>query len=154
MPQSSPEAARRTRSFARVLGPFIAIATLIVAIRLPNLTGVANDMFANEALPWILGAIMVMAGLIIIAFHQYWYSLTAVLISLFGWFVGLRGVAMMALPSTMRTAVDESITSPGLLLAGRVFMLLLTMMGLWLTYVGWISRPASAPVDNFSAAAP
>ena len=75
-----------------MIGPFVAAATVIVAIRLPDLTGLVDDLFTNTVLPWILGAMMLFAGLIVIAFHQYWYSVTAVLISLFGWFVALRGL--------------------------------------------------------------
>jgi hypothetical protein len=139
MSQPSPEALLRTRAFARVLGPFVATATLIVAIRLPNLEGVVDGLFANEALPWMLGAMMLISGLIVIAFHQYWFGVTAALISLFGWFVALRGLLMMAFPSVVDEGASSSIASPGLLLAGRIFMLLLTVMGLWFTYVGWIS---------------
>ena len=96
MSQPSQEAVQRTRAFARVIGPFVAAATLIVAIRLPDLTGLVDDLFADAVLPWILGAMMLVSGLIVIAFHQYWYSVTAVLISLSGWFVALRGLTLMA----------------------------------------------------------
>jgi hypothetical protein len=78
-----------------------------------------------------------MMGLIVIAFHQYWYSVTAALISLFGWFVALRGLAMMAIPSVIDSGANATVTSPGPMLAARIFFLLLTAMGLWLTYVGW-----------------
>ncbi|TXI53844.1 MAG: hypothetical protein E6Q55_34130 [Mycolicibacterium mageritense] len=128
--------------FARVLGPFVAVATLIIAIRLPQLGDLLSDLFTNGTLPWILGAAMLMMGLIVIAFHQYWYSVTAVLISLFGWFVALRGVAMMAFPSAIESGADTTVGSPGLLIAARIFFLLLTAMGLWFAYVGW--RPESA----------
>lgn len=134
---TSPEARQRTRSFARVLGPFIALATAIIAIRLPDLTGLLGGLFDNAVLPWILGAAMLMMGLIVIAFHQYWYSVTAALISLFGWFVALRGLAMMAIPSAIDSGASATVTSPGLLIAARIFFLLLTAMGLWFTYVGW-----------------
>lgn len=142
MPTSTPEGRHRTRMFARVLGPFVAVATLIIAIRLPQLGDLLSDLFTNGTLPWILGAAMLMMGLIVIAFHQYWYSVTAVLISLFGWFVALRGVAMMAFPSAIESGADTTVVSPGLLIAARIFFLLLTAMGLWFAYVGW--RPESA----------
>ena len=70
------------------------------------------------------------------------------LISLFGWFVALRGLTLMAFPSAIETGAGDTIASPGLLLAARIFFLLMTAMGVWLTYVGWRS-----PVDNVSAAA-
>ena len=96
MRQPTPEAIRRTTAFARVIGPFLVAATLIVAVRLPDLTGLLDDLFGNTVLPWMLGAMMLVCGLIIIAFHQYWYSPAAVVISIFGWFVALRGLPVMA----------------------------------------------------------
>lgn len=143
MPQATLEAQQRTRSFARVLGPFVTLATLIIAIRLPDLTGLLGGLFDNAVLPWMLGAAMLVMGLVVIAFHQYWYSVTAVLISLFGWFVALRGLAMMAIPSAIDSGANATVTNPGLLVAARVFFLLLTAMGLWLTYVGWRREPAA-----------
>ncbi|MUL82497.1 MULTISPECIES: hypothetical protein [unclassified Mycolicibacterium] len=137
MPQPTPQARQRTRAFARVLGPFVAVVTLIITIRLPSLGDLLGDLFTSGTLPWILGAAMFVMGLVVIAFHQYWYSVTAVLISLFGWFVALRGVAMMAIPSAIQTGANATVTSPGLLIAARGFFLLLTAMGLWFTYVGW-----------------
>jgi hypothetical protein len=145
MSRSAAEDAQRTRAFARVIGPFVAVATVIVAIRLPDLTGLVDDLFANAVLPWMLGAMMLIAGLIVIAFHQYWRSVTAVLISLFGWFVALRGVTMMAFPATIETGAGDTLASQGLLLVARIFFGLMTVMGLWLTYVGW--RPGT-PADR------
>jgi len=109
--------------------PFVAVATVIVAIRLPDLTGLVDDLFANAVLPWMLGAMMLIAGLIVIAFHQYWRSVTAVLISLFGWFVALRGVTMMAFPATIETGAGDTLASQGLLLVARIFFGLMTVMG-------------------------
>jgi hypothetical protein len=95
-----------------------------------------------------------MAGLMVIAFHQYWYSVTAVLISSFGWFVALRGLTLMAFPSAIETGAGDTLSSPGLLVATRIFFLLLTVMGLWLTYVGWGSafwvKRNDLPVDESS----
>jgi hypothetical protein len=137
MSQVNPDSIQRTRAFARVIGPFVALATLIIAIRLPDLGGLLDDLFANAVLPWMLGAMMLAIGLIVIAFHQYWRGGAAVLISLFGWFVALRGLTMMAFPSAIETGAGDTLASPGLLLSARFFFGLMTLMGLWLTYVGW-----------------
>jgi hypothetical protein len=152
MSQPTREAIGRTRAFARVVGPFLVAVTLIIAIRLPDLTGLVNDLFSNSVLPWMLGAMMFACGLVVIAFHQYWYSLPAIVISVFGWFVASRGLTLMAFPTTIETGAGATLASPGLQLGARVFFLLLTAIGVWLTYVGWVSRRAEAPVDNFSAA--
>lgn len=59
----------------------------------------------------------------------------------------------MAFPSAIESGAGGTLASPGLLLAARAFFLLLTAIGVWLTYVGWVSRRTQAPVDNVSAAA-
>ncbi|WNG90961.1 hypothetical protein [Mycobacterium sp. ITM-2016-00318] len=126
---------------------------MVVAVRLPGLGTVVDDLFGNAVLPWILGAMMLACGLMIIAFHQYWYSASAVAISLFGWFVALCGLALMGFPSAIESGTTETLSRPVLLLGARIFFLALTAVGLWLTYVGWASRRNEAPVDNISAAA-
>ena len=42
---------------------------------------------------------------LIIAFHQYWSSVAAVLITLFGWILALRGLVLMAAPKLYERAV-------------------------------------------------
>jgi hypothetical protein len=148
MSQPTAATAARTRAFARVIGPFLALVTLVIAIRLPDVTGLVDDLFANTALPWILGAMMLIPGLLVIAFHQYWRGFSAVLISLFGWFIALRGLTLMAFPSAIETGAGDALANPGLLTSARIFFGLMTLMGGWLTYVGWVSP---GPVDNFSA---
>jgi hypothetical protein len=138
----------RTRAFARVIGPFLALVTLVIAIRLPDLTGLVHDLFANAALSWILGAMMLIAGLLVIAFHQYWRGFSAAVISFFGWFVALRGLTLMAFPSAIETGAGDALADPGLLTSARIFFGLLTLLGGWLTWVGWISP---GPVDNLGA---
>jgi hypothetical protein len=153
MRQPTEEAIRRTTAFARVIGPFLVVVTLVIVVRLPDLTQLVDDLFGNTVLPWILGAMMLVCGLVIIAFHQYWHSLAAVTISLFGWFVALRGLTLMAFPTVIESGAGETLGNPALLLGARVFFLLLAAVGGWLTYVGWVSRRAERPVDNESAAA-
>src|SRR6185437_9937133 len=148
MPRPTEEAIRRTTAFARVIGPFLVAATLIITIRLPDLDGLVHDLFSNSVLPWMLGAMMLVCGLVIISFHQYWYSLAAIVISLFGWFVALRGLALMTLPSAIESGAGQTLQSPGLLLGARAVFLLLTALGVWLTYVGWLARRTGARVDK------
>jgi hypothetical protein len=137
-------AQRRTQAFARVIGPYVAIFTGVIAIRLPQTTDIIDDLFANTFNLWMLGALMIGAGLVIISLHRHWRGPAAIVISLFGWFVGLRGLALIAIPSQMESAVDATTLSPGLTTAARIFFVLLAMAGLWLSYVGWIKSRRTA----------
>lgn len=128
----------RTRAFSRVIGPYVAIATGAIIYRAPTMGQTLSGFFENGIVVWMTGGLLLLCGLIIIAFHQYWRSLAAVLISLFGWFLALRGAVLMAAPELIDRGAAAAMPHPGLVRAGFG---LLTLMGLYLTYVGWIAAP-------------
>jgi hypothetical protein len=125
MEPASPEAQRRTRAFARVIGPYVATFGIVYAIRLPDLSGLVGDLFAQAFNVLILGALMLAAGLLIIGLHRSWRGPLAVTISLFGWFVAIRGFLLIAAPT----------------IAARVFFAALAALGLVLAYAGWFTAP-------------
>lgn len=134
------ESSARTRAFARVIGPFLIIVPELVAVRASG-TGTATILsafFANEALVWITGGMLLLAGLSIIAHHQYWSSLAAILISLFGWFLALRGLVLLAAPQLIEHGADAALTRAMLPIV-QIGFGLLVLAGLWLTYTGWIA---------------
>ena len=57
-----------------------------------------TSFFGNPALVFITAAFMLFAGIFVIANHQYWSSPSAVIVSLFGWFLVLRALALMIFP--------------------------------------------------------
>jgi uncharacterized membrane protein len=133
------ESQARTRAFARVLGPWLAIVPGIIALRAPAMGALASDFFKSDLFVWFAGALLVFGGLLIIAFHQYWSSAAAVMISLFGWILALRGVVLMAAPDLYeRAAMSMGATSLVRLIFGA-----LVAIGLYLTYVGWLDKSAS-----------
>jgi hypothetical protein len=135
---ATPESRLRTRAFARVIGPFLVLVPGIIAIRAPELGTMVGGFFENGLFPWITGALLLICGLIIIAHHQYWSDPAAVLISLFGWFLALRGFALLAFPLLYEEAADVSMGAMGMVRAG---FCVLVLIGLFLTYTGWITQP-------------
>jgi len=139
---ATPEARARTRAFARVIGPFLAIVPTIVAVRAPTMGTSLTAFFENEALAWVTGGLLLFGGLLIIAHHQYWSGLSAILISLFGWFLALRGLVLLVAPQLIESAGDAAMNMVPLVRIGFGF---LALIGLWLTFVGWIAKPRAAP---------
>jgi hypothetical protein len=92
--QSQP----RTRMFARVLGPFIVVIATIVAVRAPHMATLLAQFTATEVWPWVVGAFILMGGIAIVAFHQYWRSPAAVIASVFGWLLIVRGGLPVGVP--------------------------------------------------------
>lgn len=138
---ASNEQGLRTRAFARVIGPYLVIIPGIIAFRAPELRALLTAFFSNQAIIWIMGALLLFSGLLIIAFHQYWSNPTAILISLFGWFLGLRGIALLATPDLIASGGAAALT---MVPAVRVGFGVLVLIGGWLTYVGWVRKPSLA----------
>ena len=140
-PVTKTDHSQRTRSFARVLGPFIAVVPAIVAIRAGSIGSQLSSFSTDPMWPWALGALLFFAGLFVVAFHQYWRSLAAVLISLFGWFLLLRGFALLATPQLIVKGAETATATSDLALGVvRVGFGLLALCGLYLAYVGWVKK--------------
>jgi hypothetical protein len=105
------ESQARTRTFARVIGPWLVIVPGIIVLRASEMGAFASEFFENGLFVWFAGALLLFGGLLIIAFHQYWSSLAAVIISLFGWILALRGLVLMAAPKLYERAA-MSMASP------------------------------------------
>jgi len=102
------------------------------------MAALATDFFKNDLFVWFAGALLLFAGLLIIAFHQYWSSVAAVMISLFGWILALRGLVLMAASELHEHAATAMVA----ISVVRLIFGVLIVVGLYLTYVGWLAKPA------------
>ncbi|MCO1580444.1 hypothetical protein M8C13_32285 [Crossiella sp. SN42] len=143
MSTATVEAQKRTRAFARVIGPYVATFTTIYAIRLPEGLDIVNNLFAQPALVLLLGALMLGAGLVIIGGHRSWRGPLAVTVSLFGWFVALRGFLLIVAPLTVESGAETTMLSPTGVVLARIFFGTLAVTGLLLTYAGWFTTPTT-----------
>ena len=130
----------RTRMFARAFGPFFTIIPSIVAARATTQMPVLLHEFASDPMwQWVLGAVLLMGGSVIIAFHQYWRSAAAILVSLLGWFLAIRGLLVLAVPNIYNSAGNA--LEQNAIPVVRAIFIALALVGLYLTYVGWIAKP-------------
>jgi vacuolar-type H+-ATPase subunit I/STV1 len=154
---TSEQSQIRTRMFARALGPFFTIVPTTVAVRGSYMRTLFTEFNANPMWPWLFGAILLMFGLVIIAFHQYWRGPAAIIVSVVGWFLAIRGVLLLTVPQAY-SAVGNAVYSWGATAVIWVLFICLALAGLYLTYVGWKPEPrtpkamASATQDRPHAA--
>ena len=134
---ATPETKARTRAFFRVIGPFLVIVPGIVVVRAPETGTALTAFFDNPALAWLTGGLLLFGGLLIIAHHQYWSSLAAILVSLLGWYLALRGVVLLAAPQLIESAAGAAMNMMAMV---RIGFGVLVLIGLWLTFIGWIAR--------------
>jgi hypothetical protein len=140
----------RTRMFARVLGPFFVVIAATTVARASDMRALLSDFEANAAWPWVTGAFLLLASLVIVALHQYWRGTAAVTISVAGWVLALRALFLMAFPHAFMTAADAAIRVSALWVSVDVFI---GLVGLYLTYVGWKPAP-SQPVAQAETSTP
>jgi uncharacterized membrane protein len=126
--------------FARVLGPFFTIFAIDDAVRRSYMRTLFTEFKANPMWPWLFGVILLVAGLVVIAFHQYWRSPAAVIVSVMGWFFAIRGVLLLTVPQVSNAAPD-AVHSSGATAVIWVESICLALAGLFLTYVGWKPEP-------------
>jgi len=125
--------------FARVIGPWLIIVPGIIVLRASAMDVLATKFFADELFIWFASVLLLFLGLLIIAFHQYRSSVAAVMISLFGWIVALRGVVLMAEPKMYARAA----ASMGAISLVRLVFGLLVAIGPYLAYLGWLAGSMS-----------
>ncbi|SPM42414.1 membrane protein [Mycobacterium numidiamassiliense] len=140
----------RTQMFARVLGPFFVLVAATTVARASDMRALLSDFEANAAWPWVTGAFLLLASLVIVALHQYWRGAAAITVSLAGWVLALRALFLMAFPHAFMAAADSAIRMTALWVSVDLFI---GLVGLYLTWVGWRPAPIQ-PVTQTETSTP
>lgn len=128
----------RTRSFARVLGPFLTIVIAVALIRSADMPQLLSEFTDSAVWPWVSGAFVLLGGIAIVAFHQVWRGAAAVVISVLGWLLVVRGIVLLAFPEFFDSLARRVMDVAGVWIPVLVVM---GLVGLYLTYEGW--KPVS-----------
>lgn len=132
---TSPQAT--THAFARVLGPFFTIVSATVVARSVDMPKLLSEFGSSAVWPWVTGAFVLMAGIVVVALHPYWRGAPAVLVSLLGWIMVVRGILLMAFPSFFMSVANRTIGAEGV---WRAVFVCFAAVGLYLSYAGWVMR--------------
>ena len=136
---SSQQSETRTRAFARVIGPFLVILTTTAVARASEMRTLLSGFGANSVWPWVTGAFILLTGLVVVALHPYWRGAAAIVVSVLGWMTVLKGLFLMAFPQTYISAAASAVDA---LNWWRASFVVMALIGLYLTYVGWVPTPS------------
>ncbi|WP_249025621.1 hypothetical protein [Mycobacterium branderi] len=134
--------------FARVLGPFLVVVDVTALARASDMRGLLSDFEANSLWTWVTGAFILLFGLIVVAAHQYWRGAPAIIVSLLGWLIALRGLILLAFPKAFVSLANSMIDAQGWWMTACAAF---GVVGLYLTYVGWM--PVSGPESRAPSSA-
>lgn len=127
-----------TRRFARVLGPYFLVLSVVVAVRAPDMSALLEEFAASTLWPFVMGAFALLGGIAIVAFHQRWHGAPAIIVSLVGWLLVARGLFLLAFPDTAAALAQRLVDMPPIWLPAYAVM---AVLGLYLTFAGYRRVP-------------
>ncbi|OBH98478.1 hypothetical protein [Mycobacterium sp. E2733] len=139
------ESQTATRFFSRVLGPFLIIVDVTAVARSSDMQSLLSQFEANSMWTFVTGAFILLLGLTIVAAHQSWRGAAAIIVSLLGWLIVLRGLLLVAFPKFFASLANDMIGAQGWWITACIVF---ALVGVYLTYVGWApapTRPTSQP---------
>lgn len=139
---SDYDPAVRTRTLARIVGPYLVITAATLFARQDTLPAFLSGFMQDGPLVLVTGAFTLMACLTMITSHHHWTSASASVISLIGIGGALKGASLMAAPQLGADMTAALAGMPSVLL-GAIGLELLA--GIWLSYVGWLSPARATP---------
>lgn len=137
-----------TRMFSRVLGPFLVIIDITAIARASDMQTLLSQYEANSMWAFVSGAFILLFGLIVVAYHQYWRGAPAIIVSLLGWLIVLRGLLLVAFPKTFVSMANSMIGAQAWWIS---LCVLFALVGVYLSYVGW--APATGHPSTTTARA-
>ena len=144
----SQQSRNKTRMFARVIGPYLVIIAATAALRPMDMRTLLSQFEANPLWAWVVGAFILLLGLVAIALHPYWRGAAAIIVSVVGWLVALKALFLVVFPLTYFSMANSAIDAVGWWRGGAVID---ALIGLYLVYVGWMparTRPESPAVSS------
>jgi hypothetical protein len=146
---SSHQTQATTRMFARVIGPFLVIVTATAVARASAMRMLLTEFRANSLWPWVTGAFVLLTGLVVVALHQYWQGAPAIIVSALGWLTALKGFFLIAFPQSYLSFASTAVDAVTWWRSGFIAM---TLVGLYLTFIGWLPEPSRTTAEPASSA--
>lgn len=130
----------RTKTAARILGPYLVVMAATLLVRAEDMTLLFPGFMQDGPLVFATGAFALIAGLTLVALHHHFTSPAAIAVSVIGIGAAVKAASLMIAP-TIGAALTHAFVSNVPMLT--VAALLVLLLGLWLSFVGWIAKASS-----------
>jgi hypothetical protein len=128
-----------TRYLSRLLGLFLLITAVADLTQPVLLSTIAPAMLDRSALLFVSGLLTLAPGLAIIIGHNVWNGAAAVIVTLLGWLMTIKGAALLLVLDANWTAILSALRYPSY---SSVHTVILVVGGAHLTYAGFFrSKP-------------
>lgn len=89
---------------ARITAVIYLSAAAAAIINKDQYRRVAEDMFKNAALTYLMGFTAILVGMIIVNYHNIWVGNWTFLITILGWLAFIKGVLIIVVPRLVEKA--------------------------------------------------
>jgi threonine/homoserine/homoserine lactone efflux protein len=131
------DSAHRTRYMARALGLFLLVFGAGVALRATSLYLLVPSFFQDAALTLVTAVFAMALGAAMIAAHNRWNSLAAIVVSVFGWVTFIRGAVLLFAPELIAQIASHIAR---IQIFPVIAGLVAALIGAWLCFVGWFAK--------------
>lgn len=129
--------AAATRIIARIAGPYLILIAIIMFSLYEQLPLILPAFVHDKPLLLVTGAFTTIIGLTMLAFHHHLKSAAAIVVTVLGVLVTLRGVMLGLAPELVLGTATQVARNPIVMLIATTFCALL---GIYLTFVGWFMK--------------
>ena len=128
-----------TRLFARIFGLWTLLAVTGMIANRQATIDVLNAFVGDAELMWVTGLFTLLAGIVMVVMHNRWSGgAPAVVVTIYGWIVFLKGLAFVWLPASSEVAFYSALHFSQYFYGYFVVSLAL---GAYLTYAGFKRNP-------------
>jgi hypothetical protein len=112
---------------AHILGIIFVVLGVSLFTNKKAVLALLEETTKNGAIMWTFGFLSLTMGAIVITFMDSWNSNVEILITILGWLMLLKGIALLILPSAV-TSIYKNFKSGGVLIFGGVVVLIIGLV--------------------------
>ena len=101
-----------TIQLARIYGVVAFTAALAALLSPKRMSLIIADFETAPALVFMAALFALILGLVMVMIHNLWTDIAAILVSLFGWVVLIKGILLLAAPEGVLRFATASASSP------------------------------------------
>jgi hypothetical protein len=121
----SGEVMQHSAFIARLMGPVLLINGLAILINRRGFQDMIAGAVRNPSVVYLTGLLTLLAGLVVVEFHNVWVLGWPVLITIVGWLGIAGGIARILFPASMAEFGERMVTRDSLMVGGAIVSLLL-----------------------------
>lgn len=119
---------------ARIFGLVYVTVGLGILLNRTYYQKLFNDWWQNYAALYLGGFMALVAGLVIVTYHNIWVASWVVLVTVIGWLALIKGILLLVFPSAMLRFTQMLVSKPRFLPIEGIVAL---VIGLFLSYHGF-----------------